>query len=176
MKLPVQEEADKLVSSLPLRLSFALVRLSREEAKEALFLSMLLGSDEELAKVKGPILFPIFGRGRLLIGLHGTQLKATSLERWATFLCGPCSCQVKDLNPGMDLLLSAAWNELLEADDAPEPTRPALTAPEIPPGRTTTPSPPLTEPRGTLQWWLLPALGICTIVVLVAGLRVFRRS
>ena len=30
----------------------------------------------------------------------------------AEFLTGPCSCEVKEMNPGYDLLLAANWNSL----------------------------------------------------------------
>jgi hypothetical protein len=30
----------------------------------------------------------------------------------AEFLTGPCSCEVKEMNPGYDLLLSADWKSL----------------------------------------------------------------
>src|SRR5690606_38806811 len=34
---------------------------------------------------------------------------------------GPCSCQVKELNPGFDLLLSDEWDRLISQEVAPQP-------------------------------------------------------
>ena len=39
----------------------------------------------------------------------------------AEFVCAPCSCRVKELNPGVDLLLTADWKALLE--NPPKPAR-----------------------------------------------------
>jgi hypothetical protein len=139
LKLPEQAGADpELRSSVPLRISFPVVRLSRDQAEESFLVRTLLNSEEGLAKVAGPIVFPIFGRGRVLMALHGEQVTPTHIERWASFLCGACSCRVKEANPGVDLLIAADWEELLETlgDRASAPKKPAITAPPIPPGST----------------------------------------
>lgn len=162
LKLPELAEADQLLSSVPLRLSFTIVRVSRSEKSETEFVRLLQGSDEELEKVRGPILFPVFGRGRLLYGLHGAQLKPATIERWASFLCGACSCQVKELNPGIDLLMPAAWDELLNAIDTPAP--PTLSAPPIPPG-----APPKKAERPARSPWVWPAVGLTAMVVVLIG-------
>ena len=39
----------------------------------------------------------------------GVDLNEKLIEDLTVFLSGPCSCQVKDRNPGFDLLLSADW-------------------------------------------------------------------
>src|SRR5262249_42605094 len=82
--------------------------------------------------------FPIFGRGRALCSLEGKALAAKDIEEAARFLCGACSCQVKELNPGVDLLIAADWDELIEAEPGPVPlTRVAVEpTPSIPPGET----------------------------------------
>ena len=90
-----------------------------------------------------PLLAPVFGRGRALEVIPAKQVDAGLIEDLTMFLCGACSCQVKERNPGFDLLLSTNWNqELYGADgEAPSPvttlertpaTQPLLT---IPPGR-----------------------------------------
>jgi hypothetical protein len=171
IQLPVQDEPDRLEARLPLRLSFALLRVSRSDPAESAFVRQLLGSDTGLQTAKGPILFPVFGRGRLLVGLHGVQLRPATIERWASFLCGPCSCQVKELNPGVDLLLTAAWEELLGEEDRPEPPRPA---PAIPPGRGSKPAPDEAGPGPRRTGWLWPAVGVGGTVLVLAGLRRLR--
>ncbi len=116
-----QTDGPQLLSTLPLRAAFALQRLSREAAAEGPFVRMLLRSDEELAGFRGPIVFPVFGRGRSLGGLRGKDLNENEVRRAALFLCGACSCQVKELNPGIDLLVSADWTSLLERVPPPSP-------------------------------------------------------
>jgi hypothetical protein len=110
-----QPDGPQLLSTLPLRAAFSLLRLSRESAAERPFVRMLLHSGEDLAEVRGPILLPIFGRGRSLGGLHDKDLNEDQVRRAALFLCGACSCQVKELNPGADLLLAADWGRLLDS-------------------------------------------------------------
>src|SRR5439155_17865119 len=124
---------------LPLRISFQVVTVSRNAPAERAFVQTLLHLDPELEKVRGPIVFPVIGRGRALVGLHGTKLTAHHLEDWAAFLCGACSCQAKEENPGTDLLLSANWEALLGpfADDEEErPNKGRNQTVAIPPGQT----------------------------------------
>src|SRR5262249_23861383 len=116
IELPEQpEEGSMLLTALPLKVSFPVVRLDRTKPEEAAFVRMLLDSDEDLDKAKGPIVLPIFGRGRTLVGLEGESLTARQIESSAKFLCGACSCRVKELNPGKDLLIATNWDELLGA-------------------------------------------------------------
>ena len=46
--------------------------------------------------------------------VNNQQLTAANIERWASYLCGACSCHVKESNPGTDLLLCANWETLLD--------------------------------------------------------------
>jgi hypothetical protein len=115
VKLPEQRgEGPRIQLALPLKVSFTVLPLKRDEPGEAAFIQFLLGSEDGLAKVRGPILFPIFGRGRLLGSLYGKDLDADNLYEVVSFLCGECSCQVKDLNPGMDLPIVADWPAIFE--------------------------------------------------------------
>ena len=42
------------------------------------------------------------------------------IDEACLFLLGACSCEVKRMNPGWDLLLNANWNESLQAIGFPE--------------------------------------------------------
>lgn len=130
LELPEQSpEGPQLRTKLPLRVSFQVLPLSRGDVAEQPFVHMLLGSEEDLHKAKGPIVFPVFGRGRLLCALHGDDLTAKQLYNVGRFLCGACSCQVKELNPGIDLLIAADWNQLL-FDGNPPPELPRVGRPK----------------------------------------------
>jgi hypothetical protein len=122
VKLPAPtDEGPQVESELPLRIEFPVVEVSRTPAEEAL-VRMLVGSEDGLAAVKGPIAFPVFGRGRALCSLHGKDLTdPTELQRSLEFLVGACSCLVKELNPGVDLLLSANWDTVFDAQRGPPP-------------------------------------------------------
>jgi hypothetical protein len=110
----------QLRSRLPLRVAFRVLCLSREDAGEQVLLRMLLTSEPGLETERGPILFPIYGRGRLLAAIRGDDLGPDELSRVAEFLCHSCSCQVKELNPGMDLLFTANWEGFVDGTAAPE--------------------------------------------------------
>lgn len=115
------------VADLPLRVAFSTVSVSREDAAERAFVQMLLGGEGGLAGKQGAIAFPVFGRGRALCALKQKDLTADAVTEVGEFVTGACSCQVKDMNPGMDLLLTADWDALLEGRAVEEPAPPALT-------------------------------------------------
>lgn len=129
IKLPAPtDEGPQVASELPLRIEFPIVEVARTPGED-LFVRLLLGSEEGLPEVKGPIAFPVFGRGRALCSLHGKDLREPSeLQRSMEFLCRECSCQVKELNPGIDLLLAANWDLIFEAKRGPQPRVIAVSA------------------------------------------------
>lgn len=99
-----------------LRLSFPMLRLSRSNTSETFLMQALLGSEADLKDLKEPMAFPIFGRGRVLYALVGRGISLDNVTTAAKFLIGSCSCQIKEQNPGSDLLLNADWKALLKAD------------------------------------------------------------
>lgn len=120
LKLPAIEAQDIAAGlvSVPeggLKLAFSMVRVSRNDPAEATFVKMLLGTEADLPELKEPLLFPVFGQGRALYALAGKGIRHETLDEAAAFLIGKCSCQVKELNPGVDLLLAADWGRLLKA-------------------------------------------------------------
>jgi hypothetical protein len=115
IKIPVQsDDGPKIKLPIPLKVSFPVLVLDRNQPEEAAFVRMLLATEERLFDMKGPILFPIFGRGRVLGGLTGKEISPDQLMEVAKFLCRECSCQVKELNPGIDLLMSVHWNDAFD--------------------------------------------------------------
>jgi hypothetical protein len=111
---------DNLFAKTPLKLSFSLMRVPRGEA-EAPLVQMLVHSESDLPDRNDPMVFPVFGRGRALLPLIGAGITADNIKNSAAFLVGACSCEVKELNPGFDLLLSADWDALLSVDGKPLP-------------------------------------------------------
>jgi hypothetical protein len=136
LKLPdgVAEDTVPLLSDLPVGTRSSLLRVSRADPAEKLFAALLLGTDKELAGGKEPAVFPVFGRGRVLTGLAGTDLNAEALQNTAEFLCGACSCLVKRLNLGTDLLVTADWDSVLRDRGDRAPAAEGETVP-IPHGR-----------------------------------------
>ncbi|MGH7127963.1 MAG: hypothetical protein ACREIV_05305, partial [Planctomycetaceae bacterium] len=137
LKLPEIAEEDiaaGLVSVDPtlLKISFPLVRLSRDDPAERMFVEMLLGTEPDLrsAEFAGePMVFPIFGRGRALYALIGAGINEETIAIACETLVGPCTCQVKDENPGTDLLMAVDWDNLVQSTlhtDKPLPPLPGL--------------------------------------------------
>src|SRR6185436_4076688 len=63
----------------------------------------------ELREVKGPVVFPVMGRGRVMEALYGNTLAEKNVQEAAARMAGPCSCIIKFSKPGHDLVLCAAW-------------------------------------------------------------------
>ncbi|MDB4331594.1 hypothetical protein OAA27_00845 [bacterium] len=131
----------ELYSDVPLLVRFSFLEISRDDPKER-FLVELLSEIRPDAVARGePIAVPIFGRGRALEVIPVGDLNPSLMADLTLFLSGACSCQVKDQNPGFDLLFDANWNgELFEEGFKPPPAksggqnrRPELL--DIPPGR-----------------------------------------
>lgn len=126
------DDSVPLLSSLPLRLKFSTLRLQRSDPAEAVLRAMLLHTDDDLPGSAEPMVFPIFGRGRALDALVGAGINADTIQDAARFLCGACSCQVKRLNPGVDLLLAADWDAVVEDREAATPPAPVAKGTRVP--------------------------------------------
>lgn len=115
IKLPVQsDDGPKMRLPLPLKVALPVLTLNRNDPAEAGLVRLLLATEEGLDKEKGPILFPVFGRGRVLGALYGKEFTEAQIYEATNFLCRDCSCQVKELNPGVDLLMAADWNRIFD--------------------------------------------------------------
>ncbi len=118
----------ELHSEVPLFLKFTSLELDRDDAQEQ-FLVRLFGGFQSAAYTElQPLIIPVFGRGRALEVIPADQLDAKLFEELTLFLCGACSCQVKESNPGFDLLLSADWNSELFGENGPLPPPPKTVA------------------------------------------------
>jgi hypothetical protein len=58
------------------------------------------------------MVFPVYGRGLVLYAMIGSGIHAATITAAAEFLTGACSCEVKSQNPGLELLLTADWDEI----------------------------------------------------------------
>ena len=115
-------------SGPPLRVAFSVVNVSRNDSAERAFVSMLTRTEPELDRYRSePMAFPIFGRGRCLYALVGRGINAPNIERACGFLVGWCSCEVKWLNPGMDMLMSVDWEGMIAGPFLTDELLPPLT-------------------------------------------------
>ena len=92
-----------------------------------MLVNLLLDWNTNLMAEKEVMLFPIFGRGRVVPPAIGEEIQPEAIREMAEFLTGPCSCEVKEMNPGYDLLLSANWSPLGEYQEERLPALPPLT-------------------------------------------------
>ncbi len=114
---------------------FPILTLSRTDPEELFFLDMLLKSESDLHEYKDePMVFPIYGRARLLGCLFGEYITREKIQNVVSFLGGSCSCEVKALNPGLDLLVSAPWDLVVMHSYIDDTPLPELTGvmPEVP--------------------------------------------
>jgi len=97
----------------PYTIRFPVFRLKRDAPEEIAFVNMLLHTEPDLTTFNEPIAFPIYGRGRALFALVGKGITRENIIDACAFLAGPCSCQAKAANPGMDILMTVNWDEAL---------------------------------------------------------------
>ncbi len=144
LELPPQEEieADEFFqeeTDIELRIGFSIVTLRRDDPEERLLLKLLMRSEPDLETLaQRPMAFPVLGRGRVLYALVGKGISQETIGIASRFIVGPCSCQVKNQNPGFDLLLAVNWDEKISGSTLTEPLPETTAEPiklKIPPGR-----------------------------------------
>jgi hypothetical protein len=174
-RTPAPEDQPAHEAELPLRLAFSVLRVARTDPAERLLVPLLLHTEPDLAERHEPMVFPVFGRGRVLYSLVGPGINEGTLHDTALFLTGACSCQVKRENPGVDLLLTADWSGRLEGRPAGKSVPPApavtATAPEPPPV-----APADTEPAGGGSGALNGLLLLLLALALVTAAALFWRG
>jgi hypothetical protein len=101
-----------------LKIAFSVLRLARTDPAEGALVSMLLGIEEDLRASAEPIAIPIYGRGRALYALVGKGIGRDNIEELCAFMVGPCSCIVKEQNPGIDILTTVDWEAALASQES----------------------------------------------------------
>jgi hypothetical protein len=110
---------DELQEIPDIDIRFSIIRIAADNARESFLIEQLLGANTELARRNEPVAIPVIGRGRGLLPLVGKGINPSNIARSCEFLAGACSCEVKDQNPGKDLLLLADWSVVSIPDDMP---------------------------------------------------------
>jgi len=105
-------------------LNFSIKRVSRQNPSEQIFVDMLLGTESDLSEYRVPLVFPVFGQGRSLYALVGAGINKNTIEKACQSLVDWCSCEIKALHQGVDLLFLAKWSEKagetwIKAEDLP---------------------------------------------------------
>ncbi len=97
-----------------LKIKFAVQRIPHDSAEEEFFIGMLRGPGADEVS-EGGFFVPVFGRGRALAAIPNAEIDDALVDDASLFMVGACSCEVKHLNPGWDLLFSFDWDAGLEA-------------------------------------------------------------
>lgn len=143
LKLPTPEEMEIQPEILEqvkvkLKVEFSVIRVSQKDPQEQFLVDCLLNSEPDLRQFDEPIAFPVFGRGLVLYALVGKGIAPETIRSASSFICGPCSCQVKEQNPGFDLLMNVDWKSVVGETMISQPIPGAGTTPKlltIPSGR-----------------------------------------
>lgn len=126
-EIPEVDPSDPRTLGNPdLQIAFSTFRLSRSDPAERFLLKQLFHHLPSLETVDEPVILPVFGRGRVLCSLRAEDLSQDALAEIAAFLTGPCSCEIKGMNPGVDLMIAADWDALIEDRVVEEPELPPL--------------------------------------------------
>jgi hypothetical protein len=144
LELPSAESMEVTESFLdelkiPLQLKFSVITVKRDDPKEKYLVDCLVNSESDLHEYEQePLAFPVFGRGIVLYALVGNGISGEMVRAASKFIVGPCSCQVKEQNPGFDLLLDCDWDAEVGGSLISSPLPSAESTPRlltIPPGR-----------------------------------------
>ncbi len=110
------DPSNKLGPGPKLEIKLSAIRITRDSPEERLFITMLAGpSGLSALPDDKPFVAAVFGRGRVL-GVWSDPDEST-IEEASRFLMGACSCQVKNQNPGWDLLMPVDWDSALRKAD-----------------------------------------------------------
>jgi len=162
----------------PIRIGFSMVRVRRDDPAEAALAQMLLGTEDDLAEAAAnePAAFAVFGQGRSMLALLGAGINRDNLAQDAGFLCGACSCMVKEQNPGVDLLFAADWYAPFRGMPAatsplPDVIAPPATMPATMQPASAVPAGPavVNQAAGYVEFPLAWALLLAVGVIAVAG-------
>lgn len=108
---PADTQYDTALSEdIELKIAFSILPINLDDPCETLLASIfndIVTTEEGQAL---PAVVPVFGRGRALVFLDEADIELDTIAEICHFLVGPCSCQVKQLNPGVDLPILVDWD------------------------------------------------------------------
>jgi len=182
LKLPDRTAApeDQLRDDRPLKLAFSVLRVARKDPVEAMLVRMLLNTEDDLPGRSDPMVFPVFGRGRAMPALVGAGITPENIKEAAAFLAGPCTCEVKRDNPGVDLLMTVDWGRAATnaASGSPVPAGTTVPiprpAPASAPGEASAPPTASTLPSALPRRLLLAGIGIAGALAVFTGALLLR--
>jgi hypothetical protein len=86
------------------------VTVSRSDPREAWLIKQLLSLEADLHEFTTPMVFGVFGRGHALEPFLGRGITEANITDLVGLMTGPCSCDMKAVDLGMDLLTDWDWD------------------------------------------------------------------
>ncbi len=117
----IGQQGSEVYSEVPLTLRFSVLVLKPGPEADALLPGIFRRVEPAAAAEGQPLVAPVFGRGRAVDVIPGDKVDEATVEDLSRFISGACSCQVKEQNPGFDLLMSVPWNSRLFASTVQPP-------------------------------------------------------
>ncbi len=178
---PGEEPNEAAEKPEPLKLKLSLLRLRTDDPREAVLRALLLQPFPAAAKQGQPMAYPIFGRGRVLEPLVGAEIQPELLNSVTAFLTGACSCEIKEQNPGFDLLMAVEWERLVTDRHAVDHALPPLVGLTAAPAVAETPAVPeasaaVPDEPGSSRLWVGVGGGLAVLVLAVLLLSVLSRA
>lgn len=96
-----------------------LLQVSRQDPKERWLVRQLLAVEADLAEIPGPMVFGVYGRCHVTEAYLGKGINTLNLTDLVRFMNGPCTCEIKAANLGVDLISNWDWDALVPGAGPP---------------------------------------------------------
>jgi len=169
------------------KLDVGFLRLAVKAPREEWLIRSLLAAADLRPESKQPVLFGICGRARVLTFLAGREITRRGIIECVRTMNGDCSCELKEANPGVDLLTDWDWegaiaglppvteeplrSVLLGFDDSEENSQGASRRESD--GKARRPTRSFFRALGVRGWCL--AFGVASVVMAAIGFIIVRR-
>ncbi len=100
------------------KIKFCVIELKQSDQTENFLINILTnikyGDKQDFTE---PVVYPIFGKARILFPIPANKLTGQAIFAACDFMTGPCACEIKEMNPGLDLLIDIDWNNAVSSSD-----------------------------------------------------------
>ncbi len=116
LKLPHEQDPNDTTystpvnGSIPLKIYFSVLEVPGQSAEADLIRCAVRTITTNAITTTEPVAIPVFGRGLALDAFSGLVLDPEIVREVCSFLCGACSCSIKDMKPGISLFIPLDWD------------------------------------------------------------------
>ena len=154
-----------------LKIKFTIIEIDKKNPEAKLFLSTLAILYPAISEKKETLIVPIFGQGRALLVLKDDEITKENIFDICSFITGPCSCQIKSQNPGIDLFIPTDWYSTEEYNTINEEEIPPLSVSDSSKPNNSTPSSTLITEKSTnsinYNYLIIAVIAIIVILLLI---------